>query len=52
MKPHKKKRVYTYYSFRVRFKNIEDAELIKKLYHTKNKNALVKNLLTDYLQSK
>ena len=52
MKTHKKKRVYTYYSFRVRFKNSEENELIKKLYHTKNKNALVKKLLSDYLQSK
>lgn len=52
MKQRKKKRVYTYYSFRVRFNNNDDAELIKKIYHTKNKNALIKQLLTDYLQSK
>ena len=48
----KKGRVYTYFTLRVRFNNAEEKNIIKALRLTKGKNALVKNLLSDYLQSK
>ena len=41
----KKRRVYTYFTLRVRFKNAEEKELIKALYHTKNKNKFAKECI-------
>ena len=41
----KKKRLYTYYTISVRFNNVQELELSKKFYHTKNKSAFVKECI-------
>ena len=41
----KKKRLYTYYTIRIRFDNTQEQELSKKFYHTKNKSAFVKECI-------
>ena len=35
----------------IRFKNDEEAELIKKFYHVPKKNQVIKQLLVDYLNT-
>lgn len=51
MKKYARKAVYTYYRMNIRFKNDEEAELIKKFYHVPKKNQVIKKLLVDYLNT-